>query len=882
MPSFACKHKKSGVDGFTLADAERHYAPDTVLEPVHIDIHLRFDDLTSRICKAKVTTTFKNNNRVATANVHDRSSIILNAIAFEDLKVLDEKVNHTYDGKQLRLEWETPFTSGEERKVTVEYLTDNPIAGLYYSAPDQTPSKAQFVISDHETERCRHWLPCVDFPIVRTTLAFTITHPATTIALANGKLIGQESQGNMKITRWHLDCLCPSYLICFAVGEFEEVDDGEVDGVPVKYYAAKGVPHADIRRSFGKTPKMIRWLTEKLKQPMPWPKYYQIALPNISGAMECISLVTWAGTVLMDERLVKEREMLIDAINIHEMGHTYFGDMTVIRHFEHAWLKESWATYIEVLYIEDHNTIEDMRFELMRNAEQYFDECKRYQRPIVTNKYDHSWKMFDQHLYPGGAWRIHMLRKLLGDDAFWAGVHKYLEARRFQTVTTEQFKHCLEDASGLNLTRFFDEWIYSPGYPQLKASYEHSTRDNTVQIAFEQTQHQPNTNVPKVFHFDLDVEVIDAEDKVYSTTVRFENERAVAVLRLGNAKPAQIRVDPEGKVLFSLEGLQPGEDILEATAKNAKDVFNRSWAYAQLIGVGSRAALKKVKTLVANEPFYGVRVKVAETLSSNKNAFGLEILGEMLLNESEPMAMASIATSCGIRDENLRQALLSFLQREELPYRAHAATLQSLAVQQNPEDLKIILDVAKDDGLIGQHGLIRAGALRALGVHRSFEAFQYLLTRKSPSLEPYSIRSYLPGAIGSSARRQEKRHQQEAIEILVDMLRDPTESVRISAVEALVELGATQALDDIEAVRATLPAQEHPWLNRRLNGLRAYSSGGWLDWSNTIIRRVEELEGKVRKLESKVQEYEAKESVKEEEKGQEKKEEEKDGKAKKD
>jgi aminopeptidase N len=103
---------------------------------------------------------------------------------------------------------------------------------------------------------------------------------------------------------------------------------------------------------------------------VPWTKYYQIALPPIRGAMENISLVTWIDIFVQDEVNALEFKMITDEVNIHEMGkvepdkkknqiynlelisffviaHTYFGDLLVIRHFEHAWLKESWATYMQ-------------------------------------------------------------------------------------------------------------------------------------------------------------------------------------------------------------------------------------------------------------------------------------------------------------------------------------------------------------------------------------------------------------------------------------------------------------------------------------------------------------------------------------------------------
>ena len=60
------------------------------------------------------------------------------------------------------------------------------------------------------------------------------------------------------------------------------------------------------------------------------------------------SLVVWDAAFLLDSRLAKDLVREGDTLNLHEMAHVYFGDHVTIRHFEHAWLKESWATYLEV------------------------------------------------------------------------------------------------------------------------------------------------------------------------------------------------------------------------------------------------------------------------------------------------------------------------------------------------------------------------------------------------------------------------------------------------------------------------------------------------------------------------------------------------------
>ena len=290
--------------------------------------------------------------------------------------------------------------------------------------------------------------------------------------MANGKRVSEQTDAKgLKTSHWRLEYPCPSYLCSFSVGELEFVPHGDVDGMPIAYLGVKGTPAELLLDCFRETPNMVRWLTKRLNTPFPFRniKYYQIAVPMIAGAMECISLVTWHDRFLFDQKLGQERRLLLDMINIHEMAHSYFGDALVIRHFEHAWLKESWATYIEAVWIEEHLGDDHFRYEMEAQADMYISETsRRYVRPIVTREYNSSWNMFDQHLYPGGSWRLHMLRKILGDEVFWAAVSDYINQFSMDLVETADFRRCLENISGLNLHKFFDQWIYGQGYPKLK------------------------------------------------------------------------------------------------------------------------------------------------------------------------------------------------------------------------------------------------------------------------------------------------------------------------------------------------------------------------------------------------------------------------------
>ena len=144
-------------------------------------------------------------------------------------------------------------------------------------------------------------------------------------------------------------------------------------------------------------------MTEKLDHPFPYPKYFQFALPGYGGAMENISLVSWDDQFVLDETLAREWTWLVDQINVHEMAHSYFGDMVVCRDYAHAWLKESWATLRRDALAGGHAGRRTRPATTStRNIDAYAHEAdESYKRPIVTRTFNSSWQMYDRHLYPG-------------------------------------------------------------------------------------------------------------------------------------------------------------------------------------------------------------------------------------------------------------------------------------------------------------------------------------------------------------------------------------------------------------------------------------------------------------------------------------------------
>jgi len=835
---------------FCLHGARKSYAPNTNLLPVHLDIHLDLD-IPNKTCQGEIITTVRASSRPTLQQIK------LNAVGFLNVEVKavsGPPVLERYDGETISLYWEKPFEPNEERKVLVAYKVVDPIDAMLFSSPDkQYPNRSSYVMTDHETERARYWLPCVDYPIVRPTLEFRITSDESHTIVANGKLVSETKladRPNKKTAHWKLDYPCPSYLTTFAVGEFEVVTDETVDGMPIAYYAAKGTDKELLKDCFRETPAMVKWMAKKLNAPFPFKdiKYYQIVLPHMPTAMENISLVTWSDQYLFDKKLAPERRGLFDSINVHEMAHSYFGDAMIIKHFEHAWLKESWATYIEASWTEDRYGDEHFQYEMLSQADMYIHEAQgKYARPIVTREFNSSWQLFDSHLYPGGSWRLHMLRKMLGDDSFWTGVSNYIHQFSKGLVETIDFQRCLEAVSGLNLHQFFDQWILGNGFPKLQGEFDYNLEKREVTISLDQAQPEDWT----VFDIEIDVEITCDLGKVYRSKLVFQDGKKKAVTKISlspeSKKPATLRFDPDNKVLFVLS-LNPGEDILENTFKIAKDLKTRMWAGAELVNIGNNSSLRRLEDAIFHESYFGIRVKIAEKLSEIKTSRACHLFAKILIKETDPRALFQIASFCKIRDPSIEDAILTVLRREDLPYRAHANLLQALGAQRNHEHFDKLMAAAKSD-YTGFNGIVRAGAYKGLAEIQKPEAYEFLKEKTKYGKEMEMLRAGLVLSLAKCASLLSEQIRADCADFVVDLFRDPSWRVRRAAMDALTTLEASNKLKDLENFKTALSKQYHVFVDKNIHTINAAADNHQRALGSAKLRTdLDALEAKVRSL----------------------------------
>lgn len=838
------KTNKHQLSDFALAGAVKKYAPDLQLEPIHTELHLSVD-LDRQSAVGHATITLRSN----VAGVH---RVTLDAVDFENLEVKDlsdKGLEHRYNEKHIELYFAQAFAAQETCMVRIDYAIEKPISGLRFARPDQQrPEFPYYAMTDNETERARYWFPCVDFPTVRSKMDFHLTANDQLTILANGALKSEKVTNGFKTAHWQLDYPCPSYLACFAIGNFSVFEDEPLDGMPIAYFADKSYTPEQLKRTFEPTRKMLVWMQEKLGMAFPYPKYYQIAGREIGGAMENISLVTWDDKFMLDETMAREWKYIMDLVNVHEMSHSYFGDAVVSYDFAHVWLKESWATYIESVWLEDSEGLDAMHWQLAEEAASYMGEVKNsYARPIITREYDHSWNMFDMHLYPGGAWRLHMLRHLVGDDNFWGGVRDYVNTYAAKTVKSLDFQRCIEQRSGLNLDSFFDMWFHSKGYPVLKVGFEYDKDKQAGKFTVEQVQVDKKKGID-LFEMDLEICWQDSEGVDHLESIHLH--QATQSITINMSEPEHVILDPHMKSLFEAE-FNPGDNKLRHLLKHGSTVRSHMQAISELAKTGKRKNLEAIRHYLGGEERWGLRIHAYRELGKVGNTYAFQHLAALLLDESDAMVIEAAARACGNHEDGqLRQAILSKLQEPQLPYRAEMVLLQSLGKQREREDISLLNEYTQKSRW---RNMARAGAFLGLGASREEVALEALLEGVDEPVDYFDEKVARLAALSEIQDWMPPHLRKRITQAICKATKDPSYPVQINAARYLGATKDDAAVPILNDLKTRLAVQDHPLVTRQVLAIQKAGSGTEV---KKLQQQLDELKVKFQGLEQRLQEVE--------------------------
>ncbi|MFQ5771831.1 MAG: M1 family aminopeptidase, partial [bacterium] len=626
---------------------------------------------------------------------------------------------------------------------------------------------------------------CYDYPNDKMTSEMIATVNNQFMVISNGKLLEvQDNQNATKTYHWKESAPHSSYLISLVAGEFEKLTDS-FQNISVEYYVRKQfVDWAP--RSFSKTPDMMQFFSEITEVTYPYEKYAQTAIQDFTfGGMENISATTLTENTLHDE--IAASDVTSDGLVAHELAHQWWGDLVTCENWSHAWLNESFATYFDALYVEHSKGKSEFQWEMLGNRKSFLEEdFEKYRRPIVTFFYTDPVNLFDGHLYPKGAWVLHMLRFELGDKIFFQGLHHYLKQHAYQPVETDDLRQALEDASGKNLDRFFEQWLYHGGYPEFDLSW--SWDPNTQEVTLSVQQAQALDALTPIFSVPVEVKLV-TETGSKSCRIRSDSlQQRFKFESLQN--PKMVLFDPEGWIL-KLKRFHKSEGEWLYQLGHAVNVVSRIEAAATLgIKPASVASIAALKEALQNDSFYGVRIEAAHSLGEFRTAEALQAL-KTGLNDAKSVVRREVVKALGKFEGQVQAAEWVFLSfKTDKSYFVRADALTALGKLKSPQAPDVLMQALKIDSY---REVIRSGALKGFAEFGDASNAAILMNWAKYG-QPKDARNVAIEALGKLG----KAHRSDKIgQFLLQLLADPDFRARRAAVSALGEMKYTDALNEL-------------------------------------------------------------------------------------
>ncbi len=562
---------------FQPPSASMHYAPDRTYDLKHVAVALDID-YANRVYNGVVKNTYAPlRSGLTTIVLHCWAGLTIQGISIDG-----KTVNYQRQGEDVMISC-PPTVRGKDSVVTVKYSSKNQQGGHFTQGGgwhwiepnDSHPSHVGFW-TQGETMTNRQWCPTWDYPNDFATSESTVTVDAGWSVIGNGSLVANTVKGNRRTWHWKMSQPHATYLISLVGGPFD-IGKDTWEGVELWYIVPKGKGHL-IPGSFGDTKDMLTFFSNITGVKYAWPKYAQNAMYDFGGGMENVSATTLGQDALTDPR---EGFWNMSSLNSHELAHQWFGDLVTCKDWSHIWLNESFASFFQYLYFEHSQGAVGYAEEIEGAMQSYFGESRRYKRPISTKMYPNADAMFDSHTYPKGGAVLHTLRKMIGDQAFFAGIKAYLTKHRHSPVMSNDLCQAMTDATGISLEWFWDQWIYKPGHPVLEYEWTWSDTDGLI---VKVKQSQDTSDGTPIYRIPTKIGFVSSNGIVKQAVLLSQKEEEFK-FKLGT-KPVAVILDPDHDFLREMKHTFSADE-LAAVARFAPSPIDRRNALAAFLRADS-------------------------------------------------------------------------------------------------------------------------------------------------------------------------------------------------------------------------------------------------------------------------------------------------------
>lgn len=480
-----------------------------------------------RFIKGQVTMYFRTTNSSSSIALDLNSSLTADSVKYHG-----QPAGFVHASDSLRVDFPATLAQDMLDSISIFYQGIPPANG--FGAFEQTSHAGVPVIwTLSEPYGAKDWWPCKNTLDDKTdSIDILVKAPASYKVASNGLLQTETviDGGTKMLTHWKHRYPIASYLVCFAVTNFSvfnnSVQLGSANLPMVTYCYPES--EASFQSGIQNTLDALQLFNNHFGEyPFIREKYGHVQF-GWGGGMEHQTSTFLVNT---DESLVA-----------HELGHQWFGDKITCASWEHIWLNEGFATYLARFYMEN----------------KYPSDILPNRRGVVSNitlvpggsvKVDDTTnvgRIFSGRLsYNKGSYLVSMLRWKLGDSAFFRGLRQYQSdpAVKYGFARTEDLQRNLEDVSGQDLDKFFDQWFTGEGYPSYHVEWS-PIGSTAVKIKLSQV-----TSHPSVSFFEMPVALLFQAGSQSKTIVLDNTSNGQEFMETIGFVPENVIIDPNCELI---------------------------------------------------------------------------------------------------------------------------------------------------------------------------------------------------------------------------------------------------------------------------------------------------------------------------------------------
>ena len=363
----------------------------------------------------------------------------------------------------------------------------------------------------------RVWFPCFDEFKDRATYDIYATVPEDKTVVCGGALLEEVSNGNgTKTVHWGLDKSIPTYLTSIAVDDYVTVSDtfyGVQDTFPLEIYVRENNVE-DAEASFSNLPTIVEGFEHYLGA-YPWNRVGYVSTDI--GSMEHATNIAYSRSAI-------NGNLNYEWLLAHELSHMWFGDKVTCASAWDMWMNEGWAVFCESLY-KEYVYGKDAYDEYQR--EKQFDVIRSCHTidggyyPIYGLSHDLT---YGETVYQKGGCVVHTMRGYMGDTLFFNTVKAYLNEFAYDYASTEDMKNFFSTYSGMDMTDFFDAWVYAEGFPHFSVD-TYAVTQNGSSFDVDVNMRQKLNHAPDFYNSNrIPLTFMNNAWETYTDTMKFSGE----------------------------------------------------------------------------------------------------------------------------------------------------------------------------------------------------------------------------------------------------------------------------------------------------------------------------------------------------------------------